>query len=96
MDRVPWLTARYPAAPQGLIDAMMEQLPSGAPSGATEYRRSVQTSIAEAIAVPGRHRPSAFHVLAGDALLTLACEVALSGEEPRQILQELLEVGGAR
>lgn len=52
--------------------------------------------LEEALALPGRTREAAFHLLAADAFITYACESVAGGPEPRTSLQELLELLGDR
>ena len=97
-----WLAARRPAAHMDLgpwLQADAEwRAGSTSVEGGAAYDLSMTdrmtrpgvAAIGEAKARPGRVRDSAFQLLAGDALLTYACEAALEEPDPEAALHGIL------
>ncbi len=92
-----WLAGRRPTPPMDLGP----WLPRDA--GGTDRLRALRdaglTALDRALALPGRQRDAAFHLLAADALITYACEAALEAEDPVPLWNEILHAvagGGFR
>jgi hypothetical protein len=66
-----------------------------APISVEELRRLGEEALERALAHPGRDRRAAFDLLAGDALITYACELLAREDDPGGRLDGLLkELGG--
>ncbi len=91
-----WLAGRTPPAPESFQPWLESESLSGDPVDA--LCGAARTSLAEALARPGRNREAAFRLLAADALATYACEAAAesSGLEARllDILAQLQQGSG--
>ena len=87
-DLAAWIDAREPRPPVELA-AWVEGEASSCPSAGDLTVLGVRT-LARACARPGRVRESAFHLLAADALITYACEVALEAPDPSDTLRAIL------
>lgn len=90
-----WLGRRSPDIPQPLLPYLLPEEPR-AHEGAAALLDAGSESIHRALASPGRNREAAFHLLAGDALLTYACETAAEEEDPGKLLGDLLSRLGDR
>jgi hypothetical protein len=63
---------------------------------AEQLTRAALDALGRARARPGRHRESAFDLLAADALVTYACEAAVEGEDIEDGLSRILRTVSAR
>jgi len=87
-----WFLGRNPPVPKPFLPFLLATgidatgLPSLAGSGIAALKRALE--------LPGRDREAAFHLLSADALLTYACEEALSGPDVRGGLEGLFELIG--
>ena len=90
-----WLLGRSPEVPEPFLPHLLpsEAMPVRGPENLAELGgRAIQ----EALSLPGRDRRAAFQLLAGDALLTYACEAAAEVAEPGPFLEGLLKRLGDR
>ena len=91
-----WLEGRSPSVPETFLPLLLE---AGSVESRTpeELGRVGGDALARALGAPGRNRESAFALLAGDALLTYACE-ALAEEDGDvgQGLEVLIQELGTR
>jgi hypothetical protein len=79
-DLASWLDERRPAAPASLRRAMLEALSRGDPGSGSRAERlaaAAMTALARVTALPST-RDLAIDLLAADALLTYACESAVT------------------
>ncbi len=90
-----WLRGRDPAVPAVFLSLLLPG-ESRAFAGPESLEEPGAEAIAEALAAPGRNRAAAFRLLAGDALLTYACEAAAEEERPGEALEILLKRLGDR
>lgn len=90
-----WLRDRRPEVPAAFLSLLLpgETRAFTGPEGLEEAGAE---AVAEALAAPGRNRTAAFRLLAGDALLTYACEAAAGEERPGETLGILLKSLGDR
>jgi hypothetical protein len=90
-----WLEERSPRVPPAFLPLLLEDAgPVGAnPEGLTELG---ERALLRSLETPGRKRPAAFHLLAGDAFVTYACELLADGADVGVRLGALLERLGAR
>jgi hypothetical protein len=96
-EREAWLDRRVPAPPVELRRAVLAALESdddGEPLGPS-LAKAGRARLAAALARPGRVRASAFEMLAADALITYACEAALSSDDPEGSLLAIVEAAVA-
>jgi hypothetical protein len=84
-----WLRERTPEIPEAFRPHLLSSNPEAFPEPGTLGDLGAG-AIAEALAAPGRNREAAFRLLAGDALLTYACEAAGQEEDPGSWLEYLL------
>lgn len=87
-DLGPFLAARRPQPPPALA-AWIGALDIGGSAG-DGLLRGAAAELRRARSRPGRVRESAFSLLAADALLTWACEVALEDPDPEAALASVL------
>ncbi len=86
-----WVSARTPAPPAPLREWLGRVEVDGSAGGiGDQLLHGGLVELDAARAAPGRVRASAFHLLAADALLTYACEVALESADPHASFQEIL------
>ena len=85
-----WLGGRAPAVPQAFLPHLLGD-GGMCPPDSEALMESGLRAIREALASPGRNRESAYRLLAGDALLTYACEAAVEEEDPGPRLKHLLD-----
>ena len=88
-----WLAERTPEIPEAFRPHLLSSNPEAFQGPETLGDLGAE-AIAEALAAPGRNRQSAFRLLAGDALLTYACEAAGQEEDPESWLEYLLSSVG--
>lgn len=74
-----WLGQRVPDVPGSLLPRLLRFGGAG-PFSSQRLEDAGAEALARALARPGRNRESAFDLLAGDALLTYACEARAEGE----------------
>lgn len=84
-----WMGRRIPKIPEPFLPYLVPGDPR-VHEGAEALMDAGSESIHRALASPGRNRVAAFHLLAGDALLTYACEAAAEEEDPGPLLGDLL------
>ena len=84
-----WLSRRVPEIPEPFLHHLLPGEPR-IHQGAEALLDAGFERIRQALASPGRNRKAAFHLLAGDALLTYACEAAAEEEDPGRVLGTLL------
>jgi len=89
-----FLAQRVPPPPAPLA-TWLDGVETGEDATATELLRVGLGELNTARSVPGRVRESAFHLLAADALITYACEVALEGEHPRARFADFVQRAAA-
>ncbi len=90
-----WLQERRPAVPAPFLEILL--VPGREASATPEGLVSLAVeALQSALARPGRVRESAFHLLAGDAFLTYACEALARSPRPGEELGTLLEQMGVR
>ena len=90
-----WVVTRKPPAPDELRAWL--KIPDGGPVVPERLLRAGLLHLEEAVARPGRDREAAYQLLAGDALITYACEAASESSDVRGVLREalaLVSVGG--
>ncbi|MGM0668207.1 MAG: hypothetical protein ACQET1_00725 [Gemmatimonadota bacterium] len=90
-----WLRDRRPEVPAAFLSPLL-QGEARASAGPEGLEKAGAEAIAEALAAPGRNRTAAFRLLAGDALLTYACEATAEEERPGETLEILLKRLGDR
>jgi len=74
-----WLGQRVPDVPDAFLPHLLRF--GGARTSSPRCLEDAGAeALARALARPGRNRESAFDLLAGDALLTYACEAQAAGE----------------
>ncbi len=89
-----WLLERRPRIPPPLLDRLLEDSGGTPPTPEGLAGLGVE-ALGRALECPGRVRESAFLLLAGDALLTYACEALARTPHPAVGLEGLMEtVGG--
>lgn len=84
-----WLRGRSPSPPEPLLRLLLEEGGDGPVVGSVLADRGV-TAFLRALAAPGRVRRSALHLLAGDAFLTYACELAAQAADVEGELKAVL------
>ena len=89
-----WLRERRPRPPDVLAASLEGPDVPGAERHQVLAERAVR-ALDRARAAPGPVRPSAFDLLAADALLTYACEAALETSEPSGALAWIFERAAA-
>jgi hypothetical protein len=100
-DLARWLDERRPPAPASLRRAMLDALDRGDPGSGPRAERlatAAMAALARVTALPST-RDRAIELLAADALLTYACEAAVTdwgqdthGGEPLALLGETLDL----
>ena len=95
MTRRSWLDGRLTRPPEPLEVELRARLGEveGAGDPATVLQSAAEDALQRALGQPGRVRGAAFDLLAADALLTYACEVALEGDDPEGDLDALVALG---
>ncbi len=89
VDLGSWMGGRTPAPPRGLADHLQGMI--GESDTSSRSLASVAIlQLNKAIERPGRDREGAFHLLAADALMTYACEIAVDEEDSVEVLSNLL------
>lgn len=90
-----WLRDRTPQAPAPFLPHLLgrEEEPF---EGSQQLEAAGAEGILRALKLPGRNRSAAFELLAGDALLTYACEALAQEEDPGSRLELLLKKLGDR
>jgi hypothetical protein len=89
-----WFLGRTPPVPEPFLPFLLATGIGG--TGAPTLANSGLAALRFALDRPGRNREAAFSLLSADALLTYACEEALSEPDMRGWLEELLElIGGS-
>tara|TARA_Y100000590_G_C15569794_1_gene958090 strand:+ start:731 stop:1051 length:321 start_codon:yes stop_codon:yes gene_type:complete len=86
-----WLAERKPQAPEELHQFFHLEFPQNTSVGES-LQESVLHHLKETLKRLGRDREGALHLLAADALLTYACEVASSEEDTEDVLVRLIEI----
>lgn len=90
-----WLLSRTPSIPRPLLQNLLG--PENEPfQGASQLGALGAERIRRALGNPGRNREAAFDLLAGDALLTYACEALALADEPGREFEGLLQMLGDR
>ena len=89
-----WLRSRVPPIPQPFLPRLLGG--EGARCGVAELTTLGLDAREEALRRPGRNREAAFHLLAGDAFLTYACEAAAGEVDVGACLTRFLEQMGDR
>ena len=90
-----WLRNRTPQAPAPFLPHLLggEEEPF---EGSNQLEAAGAEGILRALKRPGRNRAAAFDLLAGDALLTYACEALAQEEDTGAGLELLLKRLGDR
>jgi hypothetical protein len=90
-----WLLSRTPPIPRPLLQHLLgpEEDPF---QGASHIGALGANKIRCALGKPGRNREAAFDLLAGDALLTYACEALARADDPGREFEGLLRELGDR
>lgn len=84
-----WLLGRTPTVPAPFLPHLLG--PDGDVfGGASQLEAMGLAGIHRALGHPGRNREGAFHLLAGDAHLTYACEALAREKDPGEALRLLL------
>jgi hypothetical protein len=89
-----WLRRREPPIPGPLLPLLLEDIQCEFHE--LDLARRGGDRLGEAMALPGRNREAAFHLLAADSFITYACESVAQGPDTGTKLQELLELLGDR
>ncbi len=93
MDLREWIARRRPPVPAEFLPHLHLHLPGGAGKGGEEGEALLEAGIRalqEVLARPGRRREVAFRLLAADAFLTYACEVAADAPDVEEALLRVL------
>ena len=93
--REQWLGGRTPRIPTLFLPYLLGR-EGGTFSGPDQLEADGAEAILRALKLPGRNRTAAFDLLAGDALLTYACEAMTEEADPRGGLELLLRRLGGR
>jgi len=90
-----WLRGRNPKIPALFLPHLLGQ-EGGTFAGPDQLEFDGAEVILRALKLSGRNRTAAFDLLAGDALLTYACEAMTEEADPRAGLELLLGRLGGR
>ncbi len=90
-----WLGERRPQVPPAFLPVLLREADDLAPD-ADGLAELGERALRRALETPGRVREAAFHLLAGDAFLTYACEALAGSRDVEGGLGSLLERLGAR
>ena len=88
-----WLRARVPDLPPPLTTLLMEEGAEEIVDPDLLHVRALGR-LQRSLDSPGRNRQAAYHLLAGDAFLTYACEALAREPEPGVALEDLLRTLG--
>jgi len=94
---VSWMEARTPRPPADLDARLRDHVAGSVQENEVAERLlgAAEDALTAALGRPGRVRTAAFDLLAADALVTYACESALEGDEPDEVLDRLVSIGSA-
>jgi len=90
-----WLRSRTPQIPAPFLPHLLGQ-EGDTFGGPHQLEFDGAEGILRALTLPGRNRMAAFDLLAGDALLTYACEAMTEEEDPHTGFELLLKRLGDR
>jgi hypothetical protein len=88
-----WLRTRIPDVPPPLATLLTEERAEEIVDPDFLHGRALE-SLERSLDSPGRNRQAAYHLLAGDAFLTYACEALAREPEPGMALEGLLRTLG--
>jgi len=88
-----WLRSREPGVPEAFLPRLLEDGGSSEVDPWTLYEKA-RGELLASLEVPGRHRVSAFRLLAADAFLTYACELMARQADPGRDLEALVRTLG--
>ena len=84
-----WAAAQKPTAPDAFLELVEESAP--APERSTQGTLMSEAGAALRDALAGRgERRGAFRLLAADAYLTYACELAVESQSPETVLERIV------
>ena len=85
-----WFSERIPDIPAPFLPFLLAG--AGGPFSPGDLVARAERSLSQALQESGKGRGAAFHLLAADAFLTYACEVAAEGSSGTDVPRELEEV----
>ncbi len=88
-----WLRSREPGVPEAFLPRLLEDGASSEVDPWTLYEKG-RGELRASLEFPGRHRASAFRLLAADAFLTYACELMAGRDDPGGDLEALVRTLG--
>ena len=84
-----WVAAQEPPAPDAFLELVEERAPSQERTTLDRLMSETRVALRDALAGRGERR-GAFRLLAADAYLTYACELAIESSDPESALERIV------
>jgi hypothetical protein len=84
-----WVAAQEPPAPDAFLELVEERAASQKPTTLDTLMSETRVALRDALGERGERR-GAFRLLAADAYLTYACELAIEGPDPEVALERIV------